>query len=267
MFECGDDQAQGLRRLFARRTVQLVPVLSNPHAGGAARLLDGLCQAFAAQDLHVLVIDGMRPALRDAAGLAAALGAGRPLRPWTEAVDARTMLLPAGDALQAFAAGQRAAEPLFEALAQDEGAPDVILFHADAALLAGLFMQRLVRPLVLCGDSAPSLTHAYAGLKLLVQHAGLRHHAVLLDTAAPQRELPVAASRLQQCAAEFLRARVECAAIVCSNADGDARLARTLREVSLALLQFALPFALGEQHDARWPSPQPPSVPQSPFAR
>lgn len=257
MFEPGSDQAQGLRQLFADRTVHLVPVLANPHAPGAARLLDGLCQAWAAQGQRTLVVDAAVPA-RDPAGLRAALAAGHGLQAWTEAIDAHTALLPVGGALQSFAATPGAAQGVLEALAHGGGGADLILVHADALLLSGLFAQRPVCPLVLSGDSAESITHTYAGLKLLVRHGGLRRHALLMDLAAPVQGKPVAASRLQQCAAEFLRARLESAAVVCSSADGDWQLAQALRHVALGLLPLALALRLRAAEagaGAGWPRP------------
>lgn len=247
MFERGSDQAQGLRQLFADRTVHLVPVLANPHAAGAARLLDGLCQAFAAQGQRTLVVDAAVPA-RAPAALAAALAAGHGLQDWAEAIDAHTALLPVGGALPSFAAAPETAQAVLQALAGAGSVADVILVHADALLLSGLFAQRPVCPLVLSGDSAESITHTYAGLKLLVRHGGLRRHALLMDLAAPAsgQAQPMAASRLQQCAAEFLRARLESAAVVCSSADGDRQLAQALRPVALGLLPLALPLRLAE---------------------
>ena len=51
------DQADGLRRLFASSRVRYIPVLSNPHVLSSGVLLEGLCAAFAELGLHTLVVD------------------------------------------------------------------------------------------------------------------------------------------------------------------------------------------------------------------
>ena len=51
------DQADGLRRLFAASRQRFIPVLSNPHVVNGGALLEGLCAAFAELGLHTLVVD------------------------------------------------------------------------------------------------------------------------------------------------------------------------------------------------------------------
>ncbi|TNY02638.1 flagellar biosynthesis protein, partial [Escherichia coli] len=48
------DQAHGLRRLFAASRTRFVPVVSNPQVLGSGVLLEGLCAAFAELGLHTL---------------------------------------------------------------------------------------------------------------------------------------------------------------------------------------------------------------------
>ena len=51
------DQADGLRRLFARNRVKMVPVVSNPHVAFGGVMLERLCAGFTELGLHVLVVD------------------------------------------------------------------------------------------------------------------------------------------------------------------------------------------------------------------
>ena len=68
---------------------------------------------------------------------------------------------------------------------------DVVLVHASAAELCRLFARAARRsaaiaapcPIVLADDRPPSVTHAYAAMKLLAQRAGLVVHDLLLGAA------------------------------------------------------------------------------------
>ena len=52
-----DDQAEGLRQMFAHTRARFVPVVSNPHVAFGGVMLERLCTAFAERGAHVLVID------------------------------------------------------------------------------------------------------------------------------------------------------------------------------------------------------------------
>ncbi|TXC65337.1 hypothetical protein FSC37_02090 [Piscinibacter aquaticus] len=51
------DQADGLRRLFARNRVKMIPVVSNPHVAFGGVMLERLCAGFTELGLQVLVVD------------------------------------------------------------------------------------------------------------------------------------------------------------------------------------------------------------------
>ena len=51
------DQAHGLRQLFAHARVRMVPVVANPHMAFGGVMLERLCTAFAEQGAHVMVVD------------------------------------------------------------------------------------------------------------------------------------------------------------------------------------------------------------------
>ena len=52
-----DDQADGLRRMFAGSRLRFVPVVSNPHVAFGGVLLERLCTAFAERGASTLVVD------------------------------------------------------------------------------------------------------------------------------------------------------------------------------------------------------------------
>jgi flagellar biosynthesis protein FlhG len=177
------DQADGLRRLFAHAAVRFVPLLSNPHVAFGGVMIERLATAFAAFRRHTLVVDaserGTEPsdlAWIDLSACVERLGVnlsylaarGLPMRH----VDAR-------GSTSAFL--QAAADAAPEA--------DVVLVHAPAPDLARLFARHPdvanTRPLLLADDRPASVTHAYAGMKLLAQRAGLQVFDLLLG-AAPQ---------------------------------------------------------------------------------
>src|SRR5471030_2453088 len=52
-----NDQAEGLRQMFAHTRARFVPVVSNPHIAFGGVLLERLCTAFAERQANTLVVD------------------------------------------------------------------------------------------------------------------------------------------------------------------------------------------------------------------
>ena len=52
-----NDQAEGLRQMFANACARFVPVVSNPHIASGGVMLERLCTAFAERGARVLVVD------------------------------------------------------------------------------------------------------------------------------------------------------------------------------------------------------------------
>ncbi|HWP20418.1 MAG TPA: flagellar biosynthesis protein [Burkholderiaceae bacterium] len=253
MLDRGIDQAHGLRRLFAHHTVHLVPVAANPFVPGSPLLLEGLCQGLAAQGQHTLVVEAAPAAQAAGVDVAGAIARDLDLGQWIDEFDAHTCVLAATPgSLACFGENEGAAALLFEALREAAPSADVVLFHAEAAVLAGLFAGRRVRPLVLSGDDAESLKHAYASIKVLAQYGGLVDHAVVMDCAQQAMGVPQAAVRLMRCAQDFLRAQARLAAVTCTLRDGEHVLAQTLHQLSMNLLHHALPFSLQDGEASLW---------------
>lgn len=206
------DQADGLRRLFARKRVQMVPVVSNPHVAFGGVMLERLCAGFTELGLHVLVVDASERA--SAPSELAVMDLADAIEPLSEGVSylaARGLAIRHVDATGSTA-------PFLTALTDAAPRAEVILVHAPATELARLFARSaelarrsgdesaLVRPLLLADDRPASVTHAYAALKLLTQRAGLVVHDLMLAAAPNSPRAERIAIQLATCADDFLGA-------------------------------------------------------------
>lgn len=194
------DQAEGLRQLFSQTRVQFIPAVSNPHVAFGGVLLERLGTACNELGLRTLVVDASEhgPAPQELAlldlsqaidplstDLAYLAARGLPLR-WVDTQGSTAGFLQA----------------------VIEAAPDaqVVIVHASASELARLFARREARPLLLADDRPQSVTHAYAGLKLLAQRAGFMAHDLLLAAAPRSPRAQAIATQLGRCADTFLGA-------------------------------------------------------------
>ncbi len=205
------DQADGLRRLFARHRVKFIPVVSNPHVAFGGMMLERLCAGFAEHGLHVLVADASERA--SAASELAMMDLADAIEPLSAQVSylaARGLPIRHVDA-----SGSTA--PFLQALADAAPQADVVLVHAGAPTWracsrAAELARRsgddsaLVRPLLLADDRPASVTHAYAAIKLLTQRAGLVVHDLLLGAAPHSPRAERIAMQLATCADDFLGA-------------------------------------------------------------
>jgi flagellar biosynthesis protein FlhG len=206
------DQADGLRRLFARNRVKMIPVVSNPHVAFGGVMLERLCAGFTELGLHVLVVDASERA--SAPSELAVMDLADAIEPLAEGVSylaARGLPIRHVDATGSTA-------PFLQALTDAAPRAEVILVHAPANELCRLFARgaelarrsgdesALVRPLLLADDRPASVTHAYAALKLLTQRAGLVVHDLLLGAAPNSPRAERIAIQLATCADDFLGA-------------------------------------------------------------
>lgn len=240
MLEEFADQAQGLRRRFQRPQLQMLPLVANPHVAGTHRLLDALCRALGRHGLRCLVVDAVPGAGGQDRALAQALARGAGLERWIEHVETHVAVLAADPAAWCAGADRALLARWSRALQQAAPDTDVVVFHAQAELLSRLFARHEVCPLVLCGDTPDSLTHAYAGIKTLSLQAGLRRQAVLLDLPRHEAQLPAAAVRLARCARDFLGAELHPLAWTHAMGASEQALAHQLSGLSIGLLREAL---------------------------
>jgi flagellar biosynthesis protein FlhG len=239
-----NDQADGLRRLFAGSRVRFVAVASNPHVAFGGVLLERLCAACTELGRKVLVVDAAdtSPAFKDLAVLDLA-ACVEPLSAHVAYLAARGLPLRHVDARGTTGA-------FLDAVADAVPDVDVVLVHAGASDLGRLFARRAPRPLLLAGDNPTSVTHAYASMKLLVQRNALRSFDLLLAAsgASPRRER--IAAQLAGCADNFLNAVLHGWASVdpaCHPADAPPRALTQLVRELLDCADDALP-------PAAWPA-------------
>jgi flagellar biosynthesis protein FlhG len=240
------DQAQGLRRMFAARDRRFVPLVHNPFVPYGGVAMERLCAAWAERGLHTLVVDAadtaaaphelsrvdlsacIEPVSRSVSFLAAR---GLPLR-WLE--------------------NNGSTAGFLAALADAAPQADVVLLHAGASDLGRLFAARKPRPVLLAADHPDSLTHAYASMKLLAQRLGVLAFDLLLAAeAAPQRTAAIA-TRLAGCADRFLAAALGEWAVADPGVDADAPDAalRRLAAAQLGASDDAAPWPHAVSYDA-----------------
>lgn len=206
------DQADGLRRLFARPRVRFIPVVSNPHMAFGGMLLERLCTAIGEHGLHTLVVDaGERAAPHSELALV-------DLADGIETLSAQVSYLAARGLPIRFVDAQGSTSPFLQALTDAAPHADVVLVHASAPELCRLFTRgtdlaraagdddAMVRPLLLADDRPASVTHAYAALKLLTQRAGIVVHDLVLGAAPQSPRAERIAMQLATCADDFLGA-------------------------------------------------------------
>jgi hypothetical protein len=207
------DQADGLRRLFARAQIRVVPVVSNPHMAFGGVLLERICTAFAEQGAHVVVVDASEraPAPHEVSLME--------LREGIEPLSSHVSYLAARGLLLRYVDTHGSTANFVSHLADAAPHADVVLIHASAidhCRLLGRSAQarraRLwamdARPLLLVHDHPSSVTHAYASLKLLTQRAEVMVHDILLGASDFSPRAPRIAEQLRSCTEHFLGAVV-----------------------------------------------------------
>ena len=201
------DQADGLRRLFAQHRVhraRYLPVVSNPHMAFGGVMLERICTALANLGCHTLVVDaGERaPQPKELSVIN--------LNECVESLSGDVSYLAARALPLRFVDTHGSTAAFLQAAADAAPQADVILVHAPAGDLCRLFAHadasRCARPLVLADERPASVTHAYAGMKLLTQRAGLAVHDLLLSAPADSRRAERIGQQLSRCADDFLGA-------------------------------------------------------------
>jgi hypothetical protein len=203
------DQAAGLREMFAGACARFVPLVSNPHVTCGGVLLERLSTAFGERGARVLVVDAGEsagaPGEMAMVELAACIERLAPQVSYLAARGLAIRFVDAAGSTRAFL--ERAAE----------AAPgcDVVIVHAPAIELCRMFARRdrgdaaqsagadVPCPIVAADDRPPSVTHAYASMKLLAQRAGLVVTDLLLGAAPQSPRAERIAAKLAGCADTF----------------------------------------------------------------
>ena len=215
MLDGGGDQASGLRRLFARRALRVLPLASEAADTSARVLVVNLAAALARTGWTPLVIDGHRD------GVAAHLAIPARLE-LADLIDGNHRfgavalrseegfsVLPAARGLGQIARDPAAADATFGALASLSERFDIALVHANGATLGALLGQRAAETALVCGAEDLDLTATYSQLKALVRRHGLTRFRVLFDGDVDPQKIAARHRRLAGAAQKFLAAVVE----------------------------------------------------------
>jgi hypothetical protein len=201
-----NDQAEGLRQMFANACARFVPVVSNPHITSGGVMLERLCTGFAERGARVLVVDA-----GERAGVAGEM-AMIELAQCVERLSPQVWYLAARGLAIRFVDATGSTRAFLERAAEAAPGCDVVLVHASASELCRMFgYGRLGRssdaeapcPIVFADDRPASVTHAYASLKLLAQRAGFVVADLLLGAAPQSPRAERIAAKLAACADNF----------------------------------------------------------------
>lgn len=194
------DQADGLRRLFARTGCTIVPLVSNPHVTASGVAVERLTAALAMQGRKTLVVDAgeTSPPPAEVSALE--------LAPCIERLSPTIAYLAARGLPRRYVDTHGSAARLLDELTRLVPDAQVLLLHASAADLVRLCTGRALRPVLLASDHPESVKHAYAGMKLLVQRAAWMSFDLLM--LAPDRSARVEpiCKTLADCADQFMGA-------------------------------------------------------------
>jgi hypothetical protein len=202
------DQAAGLRQMFAGACARFVAVVSNPHVACGGVMLERLSTAFAERGARVLVVDAGERA--GAAGEMAMID----LAQCVERLSPQVAYLAARGLAIRFVDAAGSTRAFLERAAEAAPGCDVVIVHAPASEICRMFVQRrggdaaigtaeLPCPIVVADDRPPSVTHAYASMKLLAQRAGLVVSELLLGAAPSSPRAERIAAKLAGCADNF----------------------------------------------------------------
>ena len=208
-----NDQADGLRQMFASARTRFVPVVSNPHVAFGGVMLERLCTAFAERGAKVLVVDAAERA--GTAGEMAMIDLGQ----CVERLSPQVAYLAARGLPIRFVDARGSTHGFLERAAEAAPGCDVVLVHADARELCRMFAHGRRHaaphaitsldsidapcPIVLADDRPESVTHAYASMKLLATRAGLVVADLLLGAAPHSPRADRIAEKLAGCADNF----------------------------------------------------------------
>jgi hypothetical protein len=198
------DQAHGLRQMFAAKTLHFVPLASNPQVIYGGVVLERLCAAFAAYGLKTLVFDAGERARVPSELSSFDLSEG------IETLSTHVKYMPARGLPLKFVNAKGDSGELLDVLATAASQVDVIILHASASELVRLLATRAkgfhLRPLVFTDDSPAGMTQAYTAIKLMAQRATWLSHDLLVCAERDSTRGEQVAQRLAHCADTFLHA-------------------------------------------------------------
>lgn len=218
------DQAHGLRQRFGSGEPHVFALVANPFVAFAGVALERLASALGGHGLHTLVVDAA-----DTASAPYQL-AGVDLGACIETLSAQVSFLAARGLPTRWIDSRGSTSGFVDALRQAAPRAGALLLHAGAGDLRRMFGGRPFNPLVIAGMHPESVTHAYAAVKLLAQHAGVVAFDLLVVDGTPAR--PPAAARIAThlggCCEHFLAVALRAFAVIDPMADARAPVAPDL---------------------------------------
>lgn len=192
------DQAEGLRRLFARHQRRYLALVSNPYVRYAGVAVERLTAALSLLGLRSLVVDAgeTSPPAPEAAALE--------LAACIERLTPRVAYLPARGLSRRYVDTHGSSASLLEEFKRAAPRVDVVLVHAPGPELARLFTQRVARPVLLASDHPESVKHAYASLKLLSKRSGWMTFDLLLMSSDERARCARITDSIASCAEQFI---------------------------------------------------------------
>ena len=194
------DQADGLRRMFAATRQRFVPLVHNPFVAYGGIAMERLCASYSERRLHTLVVDAADTASTPHELTSVDLSA------CIEPLSASVSFLAARGLPMRWLDSRGSTASFLAALGEAAPRAVVVLVHASATDLGRLFAGRRPRPVLLAADVPESLTHAYASMKLLSRRLGVLAFDLLLAAEGEPRRMQRIADRLADCADRFLGA-------------------------------------------------------------
>lgn len=200
----GQDQAHGLRQMFAAKALHFVPLASNPQVLYGGVVLERMCAAFAALGLKTLVVDaGERARVPSELSLFDLSEGIETLSDHVKYMPARGLPLKCVDA-------RGDSSSLIDLVAAAAVGVDVVILHASASELVRMLSTRArgynLRPLLFTDDSPAGMTQAYTSIKLMSQRGQWFSHDLLVCADRDSQRGEMVAQRLAQCADNFLGA-------------------------------------------------------------
>jgi flagellar biosynthesis protein FlhG len=238
-----NDQAVGLRRMFAASPQRVLPIVANPHVAFSSVVLERVVTTLAGAGLTVLLVDAAQtsPPPSDLAlvDLAACI----------EPLDDHTLYLPARGLPRRFIDTRGSAERLLQTLAAAAPQAEALLLHGDAADLVRVFQRADARPLLIAGDDAESVKHAYAAAKLFVNRCSLATFDLLLAAAETHPRAAAITATIGNCLERFTGAALLRCAVIDPAADiaddpGAALRALLAEQLALPALEPVPPHRL-----------------------
>lgn len=194
------DQADGLRRLFARSSCTVLPLVSNPHVRASGVAVERVTAVLALMDRRTLVVDaGETSPLPDEAS-------ALDLAPCIERLSPKIAYLAARGLPRRYVDTHGSAARFVDELTRLVPDAQVLLVHASAADLARMCTGRELRPVLLASDHPESVKHAYAGMKLLSQRAGWNSFDLLMSASLRSQRVASICTTLADCADQFVGA-------------------------------------------------------------